>query len=140
MKSILLVFVTLVSFQSHARSVDVSGNITLDDGTSILRIDVNKDRELRGRRVKPIDQRVRSLEIAVSQLQERVYQLEAEPASRAMFICGYATHVYDFEGQGPTDREAARNAIFKCKQQLGYDSIFCKLKDIDLEDDCFKVR
>ena len=79
MKKIILALLSLTFALSASAEhrPDISGTIRLGDGTDLIRIEVNKDdrRNVRGENMR---QRMRRLEMAVRQLQNRVYELEEQ--------------------------------------------------------------
>ena len=76
MKKLLLLSIVTFVFGSStvfARGVDIGGNLTLGDGSNILRINIG-DEKTTDR--KSMAKRMKRLERAVRDLQNRIYDLE----------------------------------------------------------------
>lgn len=123
MKKILtsIAMLTLLSSTaSFARSSDVTGSITLRDGGSVVRINVGRedDRDSRSMAI-----RLRRLESAVRELQNRVYELEDEGRGREVTVhtCSLPTSFEGtFIGKGSTRVEARANAVNACERGGGF--------------------
>ncbi len=88
MKKLLIALLSL-SFMATAYAQDrgrVSGTIRIGDGTDVVRININNDRN------NNTNKRLKRLERAVRQLQNRVYELEDGPTSQeSSYNCSVKT-------------------------------------------------
>lgn len=106
------------------------GSGRLHDGPSIIRIEVGDDRDDRD-----MLRRLRRLEQAVRELQNKVYQLEEGPRLETITTCRVKFFsVGNVEAEGRSLGEAQMNTLNECKRRGG--GIFCKLDEIKAEN-CF---
>lgn len=88
---------------------------------------------------RELRERVWDLERAVSQLQQRIYQLEADGAATAVatktpaepekpdtWACTISAMGKPYVGTGPTKAVATAKATEKCMTAKGQDGFFCK--------------
>ncbi len=81
-----LTFIATASAQDRSR---VSGTVRIGDGTNVIRIDVNSNNRSSNTN---INRRVERLEMAVRQLQNRVYELEETTVDEeGSFNCSVTT-------------------------------------------------
>lgn len=115
-KLMTLILATLcMVVSSHALDLD-AGSIVLKDGRRIVKIDVGDDREDHAM------DRIRRLEQAVADLQQKVYDLQAEalkPKSHDKFICTIDAGDTPFVGKAETAQEAMATVVKNCKDSNG---------------------
>ena len=102
---------------------EARGEISLNDGKNILRIDIGNDRD-EGR---DLTQRIIRLERAVRELQNRVYDLEddAKPSRQVKVTTCILQTPFDgvFIGKGVNEIEARANAVRQCSPKVSF--VFC---------------
>lgn len=106
-----------------------SGTVVLRDGRSIVRIEVGDDRDDRDTLM-----RVRRLEQAVRDLQDKVYELQTNsaPRTQTVYVCsGDIFHVGFVMGKATSRTEAKAIALRQCQTKGG--GIFCKESEISCE-------
>jgi hypothetical protein len=115
MKKLVVLILALASLTASAqRRGDRDGSITLSDGRSIVRIDVGDERDER-----EMLRRVRRLEQAVRDLQDKVYQLQAAPARRSYFVCTGSFFVSGIlTERGNTETEARAALAQRCQNRV----------------------
>lgn len=121
----IFIFISLVSMFSisaaSAQSIGLDGTIRLNDGRTIVRIDVNTDNR---QDIRSMSRRIRRLEQAVRALQNRVYELEDDAPRRAEVIIHTCTLPTTFSGtfigKGRTNAEARANAVNACERGDGF--------------------
>ncbi len=116
MKLMVLTCTTLLISSSAVFAQDY-GNISLNDGKNIFRINIGNDRD----RDVNLSRRVVNLERAVRDLQNRVYDLQdySVPARRevTIFTCTLPNPFRGtFIGKAKTETEARANAVNECKK------------------------
>lgn len=128
MKSILVLLALSLSVSAFAQDRrQMNGRLDLRDGSTIVRINVGSDRESDSRENS---KRIASLERAVRELQNRVYDLEDETRPSTREVTVYACSLKSafkgtFLGKGTTEVEAKTNAVQKCIQGSNNDAFFC---------------
>jgi hypothetical protein len=129
MKKIILAIITLVFMsQVYAQSrIGRDGNIILDGGRTTVRIEIGDERDDR-----ELLQRVRRLEHAVRDLQNKVYDLQTQPRTVTMNVCtGNFFSVGTLVAKAASRTEAMAMVMTDCQSKGG--GIFCKEKDIRCE-------
>jgi hypothetical protein len=118
----ILVLVAALGLLSVTASADtgVSGEVTLSNGSKILRIGIggnNGD-------VRELNMRIQSLERAVSDLQAKVYELSMTPRQQE-WDCSLTSNFHNtYTGRGKTRVEAAAAARQACADKE--DGMFCQ--------------
>lgn len=130
---VLVLSVVLSSLSAFAQSRrgnrDDRGTVVLRDGRSIVRIEVGDDRDDRDMLM-----RVRRLEQAVRDLQDKVYELQTSniPRTQTIYVC--SANVFSVGvviGKATTKIEAKAAAIKQCQAKGG--SIFCNEEELSCE-------
>lgn len=125
MRHAILIFVAAIGFGLFAKAEEV---YKIKVGSNYRNY---SNRELR--------ERVWDLERAVAQLQERIYQLEADGAATAVatkapaepekpdtWVCTISAMGKPYVGTGPTKAVATAKATENCMKAKGQDGFFCK--------------
>lgn len=103
---------------------DMGGSINLRDGRTTVRINVGDDRDDRDMLM-----RIRRLEQAVRDLQDKVYDLQSAPRTQQVVVCsGDFFSVGMVMAKAPSEIEARGSVIAQCQAKNG--GIFCKDRDI----------
>lgn len=127
MKFVVAIIVSLMAFSAFAQSRVRNGNIDLGNGRSTVRIEIGDDRDDR-----EMLRRVRNLERAVRDLQDQVYQLQAQPRTITVHVCsGTFFSVGTLVGKATSRTEAMARVMGECNRNGG--GIFCKERDVRCE-------
>lgn len=109
---LLLAFITFALLSTSVKAEEV------------FRIEIGKDYHRYSQ--SDLQRRVWELEKAVSQLQARVFQMEAKPQpTNDSWVCTIKAMSDSYMGTGPTKAMATSKAMEKCRQERG-DGFFCK--------------
>ncbi|MBY0370160.1 hypothetical protein K2X33_05700 [bacterium] len=98
----------------------------------VYRIEISP--EGRDSSAREMNRRIRQLERAVSQLQQRVFDLETTPSvtiqapakKEKSWICTVKAMGETYTGTGTTKAIAAEKSLEKCSKGRGGDTFFCK--------------
>jgi len=117
------------AFTANAGDPQLSGRLTLSDGSNIFRISVGDERD---QSADTMLKRIRNLEQAVGELQSKIYDLErepAKPAQRMIFVCSMVSN-FDktYVDEGDTELEARAAVIQKCTSAEA--AMFCKKRPV----------
>lgn len=132
MKSILVLLALTVSVSAFAR--DQRGRVELNNGQTIIRIDVGNERDTDSRAMA---MRMAKLERAVRELQNRVYDLEddSRPLTREVkiHICTSTSNFDDRNVGDPalTETEARASALKACAKTRH--PMFCEEDNVRCE-------
>lgn len=127
MKFIVAMLISVVTVSAFAQSRVRNGNIDLGNGRSTIRIEIGDDRDDR-----EMLRRVRNLERAVRDLQDQVYQLQAQPRTITLNVCSANFFsVGTIIGKAESRIEAVASVMDQCNRRGG--GIFCKERDVRCE-------
>jgi hypothetical protein len=127
MKFVVAMLLSLVTVSAFAQSRVRNGSIDLGNGRSTIRIEIGDDRDDR-----EMLRRVRNLERAVRDLQDQVYQLQAQPRTITLNVCsGNFFSVGTIVGKAESRVEAVARVMDECNRRGG--GIFCKERDVKCE-------
>lgn len=127
MKFVVAMLVSLITVSAFAQSRVRNGSIDLGNGRSTIRIEIGDDRDDR-----EMLRRVRNLERAVRDLQDQVYQLQAQPRTITLNVCsGNFFSVGTIIGKAESRIEAVASVMDQCNRRGG--GIFCKERDVRCE-------
>lgn len=127
----LLSLILASSVQASPR--DGNGTLVLRDGERVVRVSVG---DSNGRNSQEMARRIRTLEMAVRSLQDRVYELEDDTrvVTREVtsYFCAVPTQFNGvFTGTGATEIEARSSAANACYSRVG--GFSCRTRDTTCE-------